>query len=87
MGPSPPVQIRISVRDKRLLNAFNQALTMVADHAFENNFDAQVVELLGEKKGIGVLAIRRQHLGADRNDLCVHVKQCTTCATLGSISC
>jgi hypothetical protein len=33
------------------------------------------------------LTVRRQHFGADRDDLCVHSKQCTACATLGSISC
>jgi hypothetical protein len=33
------------------------------------------------------LTVRRQHLGADRNDLCVHSKQCMAGAPLGSISC
>ncbi len=67
----------LGARQRLLEYALNQAFTMVADHAFEYNFDAQVVKLLGKKKGVRVLAVRRQHLGADRNDLCVHSKQCS----------
>ena len=60
-----------------LLDTLNQAFTVVAHDGFENHFDAQVVQLLGEKEGVGVLAVWRQHFGADRDDLCVHSKQCS----------
>ena len=50
-----------------------EALEIVADDVFRRDFDAEIVELLGDKEGIGVDPFVRQHLRADGDDLGVHV--------------
>ncbi len=46
-----------------------EVVAVVADDAFEGTGDAEVVETSGEVEGVGVLAMRREHLGANGDDL------------------
>src|ERR1035438_10183105 len=45
---------------------------VIADHGLKGDDHAQVVELLGEEKGVGVLTVRSEHLRTDRNDFSDH---------------
>jgi hypothetical protein len=45
---------------------------VVADDGFESYGDAEVVETVGEVEGVGVLAMGRQHFGADGDDFSEH---------------
>jgi hypothetical protein len=55
-----------------MLHGRNQVLQIIADHALESNFNAQLVDLPGEKKRVCIHAEGSQQLGAYRNDLSVH---------------
>jgi hypothetical protein len=45
-----------------------EVLLVVADDGLEGDGDAEIVEAGGEVEGVGVLTVRRQHLGAYGND-------------------
>ena len=55
-----------------MLRGLDQALQIVTHDAFEDHFDAQVVDLFGEIKRIGICAEGCEQFGANRNDLGVH---------------
>ena len=57
---------------KRAPDGIGKPLAVVADHGLGDHFHSQVVQLGGEVKGIGIDALRRQHFGADRDNLRVH---------------
>jgi hypothetical protein len=50
----------------------DQVLATVADDGLEMDGDAQLVQLLSQMEGVGVLAKRGQHLGTDGNDFRFH---------------
>src|SRR5579883_15298 len=50
----------------------DQALAAVSDNGLEHDFHAQLIQALGEKQGIGVLAEGSKQLRADGDDLRVH---------------
>ena len=50
-----------------------EVLAVVADDGLEGDGDAEVVEAFGEEEGVGVGAVRRQHLRADSDDFSDHV--------------
>jgi hypothetical protein len=45
-----------------------EVLAVVADNGLEGYGDAEVIEARGEVEGVGVLPVRRQHLGTDGDD-------------------
>jgi hypothetical protein len=45
---------------------------IIPDHGLEGDDDAQLVELVGQEKRVGVLTERSKHLRADRNDFSDH---------------
>ena len=47
-------------------------IEVVADYGFEGDIHAEVVEAAGQKKRVGILPVRSEHLGADRNDFGDH---------------
>ena len=53
-------------------NGGGEVSAVVADDGLEGDGDAEVVEAGGEVEGVGVLAMRREHLGADGDDFCDH---------------
>lgn len=55
-----------------MLRGGDQPFEIVSDHAFENYFDAELIELIGEIEGIRIGTKRREQFGADCNDLGVH---------------
>ena len=57
---------------QRLADGGGETIAVVADHALGDYFDAQVVQLAGDIERVGIDALGRQHLGADRNDFSVH---------------
>ena len=57
---------------QRIPDGVDQIFLAVADNGFESHRHAELVELLGEVEGVGVLAERRQHLRADCDDLRFH---------------
>jgi len=65
VGPKPPVRITSSERAAGGADGFGQPIAVVAHDGLGGHFDAQRVELIGEPKGIGVHALRREQLGAD----------------------
>lgn len=46
-----------------------EVVAVVADDGLEGYGDAEVVEAGGEVEGVGVLTVRREHLGANGDDL------------------
>ena len=50
-----------------------KVIAVVADDGLERYGDAEVVEARGEVERVGVLTMRREHLGTDGDDLCKHV--------------
>jgi hypothetical protein len=46
-----------------------EMVAIVADDGLERDGDAEVVEAGGEVERVGVLAMRREHLGANGDDL------------------
>ena len=50
-----------------------EVTAVVADDGLEGDGDAEVVEAGGEVEGVGVLAMRREHLGANGDDFCDHL--------------
>jgi hypothetical protein len=50
-----------------------EVAAVVADDGLEGDRDAEVVEAGGEVEGVGVLAMRGEHLGADGDDFGDHV--------------
>jgi hypothetical protein len=55
-----------------MLRRLNQPFEIVAHHALENHFNAQLIDLLGEIERIRIRAEGRQQLRADRDDLGIH---------------
>jgi hypothetical protein len=49
-----------------------EVLGTISNNGFENYLNSKLVKTLGQEQGISVLAVRRQHLGANRYDLCIH---------------
>ncbi len=72
VGPSPPERIRIAERAHGLADLGGEAVAVVADHAFGDHFDAELVQLGGEVERVGIEAIAREHLAADGDDFGVH---------------
>ena len=56
----------------RFIESFTQRREIVADHGLARDFDAQPVELRGEKKGIGVDPVRGQQFRSDCDDFSFH---------------
>jgi hypothetical protein len=50
----------------------DEVFAAVADDGLEGHGDADLVELFGEIEGVGVLAVRGEHLGADGDDFGFH---------------
>ena len=55
-----------------MLRGGGQAPEIVPHNAFENYFNAELVDLLGEIQRVCIHAERRQQFGADRDDFGVH---------------
>ena len=72
VGPRPPMRTRMSMRRERGADGVDEVLSAVADDGFEGDGDADLVELLGEIEGVGVLAEGGEHLGADGDDFGFH---------------
>ena len=72
VGPRPPEMITNCAAPNARRTVAGQPLAIVADHVLGRHFDAQIVQLLGEEKRIGIDPLGRQHLRADRDDLGVH---------------
>ena len=62
----------MSVRAKGVADGADEILLAVADDGLEGHRDADLVELFGEVEGVGVLAMRREHFGADCDDFGFH---------------
>ena len=56
-----------------MLSGGDELAEIVSDDAFENDFDAELVELLGEVERIGVHAVGSEEFGTYRDDFGVHV--------------
>ena len=61
-----------------------EVVAVVADDGLEGDGDAEVVEAGGEVERVGVLAMRREHLGADGDDFSDHVGSMVARAALNS---
>jgi hypothetical protein len=57
---------------ERLADGAGETVAVVADDALGDYFDAQAVQLAGYIERVGIDALGRQHLGADRNDFSIH---------------
>jgi hypothetical protein len=57
---------------KRIADCADDVLFAVADNRLERDRNADLIEFFGQVKGVGVLAVRRKHFGADCNDLGFH---------------
>ena len=55
-----------------MLSGGHELAEIVSDDAFEDDFDAELVELLGEIERIGVHAVGSEEFGTYRDDFCVH---------------
>ena len=62
----------MSMRPRAVRMALTRSLAAVADDGFEGDGDADLVELLSEIEGVGVLAEGGEHLGADGDDFGFH---------------
>ena len=49
-----------------------EVIEIVADDGLEGDLDAEIVELGGEEERVGVLPVRREHLGAGCDNFCLH---------------
>jgi hypothetical protein len=49
-----------------------QAFSVIADDGLKNDFDAKLVELLGQVQRVRILTERGQQLGADGDNLSIH---------------
>ena len=62
----------MSVRARAVRIALTEVFLAVAHDGLEGHRDANLVELFGQIEGVGVLAIRREHFGADCDDFGFH---------------
>ena len=62
----------MSVRPSAVFDGADEILAAVADDGLEGDADAEAVELFREVEGVGVLAERGEHLGADGDDFGFH---------------
>ena len=62
----------ISARVHGKTGRLGEMLATIADDGLEDHFNAQLVELLGQIKRVGVLTEGGQQLGANGDDLGVH---------------
>ena len=53
-------------------NGIHEILAPVADDGLERDGDADLIELFSEVKGVGVLAVGGEHLGANGDDFGFH---------------
>ncbi len=64
---------RMSARASARADSGGKIFRPVADDGLEGDGDADLVEFFSEIKGIGVLPVRGEHLGADGDDFGFHV--------------
>jgi hypothetical protein len=55
-----------------MLRRRDQSAEIISDHALKNDFDPKLIDLFGEKKGVGIHAERREQFRAHRDDLGIH---------------
>ena len=72
VGPRPPERITMGERAMDWRTWVGEAVAVVADDAFGDHFDAEIVQLGGEVERVGVDAIACEHLAADGDDFGVH---------------
>ena len=72
VGPRPPESMTMSARRSAIWMASTRCRAIVADDGLEGDGDAQIVEARGEVEGVGVLAMRCEHLGTDGDDFSNH---------------
>ena len=62
----------MSVRAECCANGADEVFKAIANDRFEVDSDADLIELFGQIEGVGVLPLRREHLGADGDDFRFH---------------
>ena len=60
VGPSPPLEITSETRFSASRNASASKFAIVANDGLAQHFDAELVQLFGEKQRVGVQAVRRK---------------------------
>ncbi len=73
MGPRPPEKITISAREYAVFAALVRCLKLSPTMVLKATSTPRSCELRCEEEGVGVLPVRRKHLGAGCDNLCDHV--------------
>jgi hypothetical protein len=72
-GPKPSGKDDDLSTRERHAAGLPKVLRPVAHNCLKDDIYAQLIQALRQEQGIGVLAEGRQELGADSNDLSIHV--------------